>query len=106
LWKKQQHTAHRKRREPRAQFGEMIQIDGSIHAWFGGDKKDCLRNMVDDATGKTLALLDMGETTRVVFNAILKWITLYGIPLSSYVDMKSVYISSKATNFSHVCHGP
>lgn len=32
LWKKQRkRSPYRQRREPKAQFGEMVQIDGSIH---------------------------------------------------------------------------
>lgn len=103
LWKKKhKRSPFRKRREPKAQFGELVQIDGSIHDWFGIDKNDCLLNMVDDATSKTLSMLDSGETTRVVFLALWKWIKRYGIPLAIYVDLKNVYVSSKDKNFSHV----
>lgn len=103
LWKKQRkRSPYRQRREPKAQFGELIQIDGSIHDWFGTGKKTCLLNMVDDATSKTLALLDSGETTRVVFEVLWKWIGKYGIPMALYVDLKSVYVSPKDTGFSHV----
>jgi transposase len=103
LWKKKhKRSPFRKRREPKAQFGELVQIDGSIHDWFGIEKNDCLLNIVDDATNKTLAMLDSGETTRVVFLALWKWIKRYGIPLAIYVDLKTVYVSPKDTSFSHV----
>jgi transposase len=103
LWKKQRkRSPYRQRREPKAQFGEMVQIDGSIHDWFELQLNSCLLNMVDDATSKTLARLDSGETTRVVFLAIWEWIKRYGIPLSFYVDLKSVYVSPKDTSFSYV----
>jgi len=103
LWKKQRkRSPYRQRREPKAQFGEMIQIDGSIHDWFEIEVNSCLLNMVDDATSKTLAMLDSGETTRVVFLAIWKWIEHHGIPLSFYVDLKNVYVSPKDNSFSHV----
>jgi hypothetical protein len=62
LWKKQRkRSPYRQRREPKAQFGEMIQIDGSIHDWFETQAHSCLLNMVDDATSKTLARLDSGH---------------------------------------------
>lgn len=103
LWKKQRkRSPYRQRREPKEQFGEMVQIDGSIHDWFEIQEKSCLLNMVDDATSKTLSMLDSGETTRVVFLAIWKWIERYGIPLSFYVDLKNVYVSPKDKGFSHV----
>lgn len=103
LWKKQRkRSPYRRRREPKDQFGKLVQIDGSIHDWFEIGKNDCLLNMVDDATGKTLARLDSGETTRVVFLSIWQWIKLYGIPLALYVDLKTVYVSPKDKGYSHV----
>jgi transposase len=103
LWKKQRkRSLYRQRREPKAQFGEMVQIDGSIHDWFEIQANSCLLNMVDDATSKTLARLDTGETTRVVFLVIWEWIKRYGIPLAFYVDLKNVYVSPNDKGFSHV----
>lgn len=88
---------HRTRRARRARFGEMLQLDGSIHAWFKGvDEKQCLMNMVDDATGKTLSLMDYGETTRSALSLLKWWIRDAGIPLSIYVDLKSLYVSPKS----------
>ena|SRR3990167_8659608 len=103
LWKKQRkRNPYRQRREPKAQFGELVQIDGSIHDWFEIQKDSCLLNMVDDATSKTLSMLDSGETTRIVFLTICRWIKRYGIPLAFYVDLKTVYVSPKDKGFSHV----
>jgi transposase len=101
LWApRRMRRVHRTHRERRARFGELLQLDGSIHAWFDGeDKKQCLMNMVDDATGKTLALLDTGETTRAAFALLRWWIEQAGIPLAIYVDLKSLYISPKALRF-------
>lgn len=102
LWqKKRKRSPYRQRREPKAQFGELIQIDGSIHDWFGSGDHDCLLNMVDDATGTTLSVLDSGETTHVVFTALKKWIQKYGIPQAIYVDLKTVYVSPKENNHSY-----
>ena len=96
LWKKQRKRCpYRQRRERKSQFGELIQIDGSIHDWFGEGKHSCLLNMVDDATGITLARMADGETTRVVFETLKAWIKKYGIPLALYVDLKNVYIGPK-----------
>lgn len=97
LWhRKRKHKVYRARRERRASFGELLQIDGSIHAWFeGGQQKSCLLNMVDDATGMTLALLDTGETTQILLTTFQRWVETYGIPKSVYVDLKSVYVSPK-----------
>ena len=98
LWlPRRKRKAHRKRRERRSRFGELLQLDGSIHAWLpGAEGKQCLMNMVDDATGKTLALMDTGETTRAAFALLKWWIREAGIPLAIYVDLKSLYISPKS----------
>lgn len=98
LWQpKRQRKAHRSRRARRSRFGELLQMDGSIHAWFTGlETKQCLMNLIDDATGKTLALLDRGETTDAAFRLLKWWIKLHGIPMGIYVDLKSLYISPKS----------
>jgi transposase len=98
LWlRKRKRKVHRERRERRPHFGDLLQIDGSIHPWFAGsEEKSCLLNMVDDATGITMALLDKGETTKILLTTFKKWIEKYGIPKAVYVDLKSVYVSPKA----------
>jgi len=97
LWtRKRKRNVYRERRERRPDFVDLLQIDGSIHRWFAdSEEKSCLLNMVDDATGVTLALLDTGETTRVLLTTFKKWIDTYGIPKAVYVDLKSVYVSPK-----------
>lgn len=97
LWsRKRKRKVHRERRERRSCFGELLQIDGSIHQWFNGNPKyDCLLNIVDDATGISMALLDKGETTQVLLTVFKKWIETYGIPKAVYVDLKTVYVGSK-----------
>lgn len=89
-------------RQRKEQFGELVQIDGSIHDWFEDGTHKCLLNMVDDATGKTLSKLAEGETCRVVFECLMAWIKKYGIPLALYVDLKSVYVSPKAGGLSQL----
>lgn len=98
IWQpRRMRKAYRKQRERRARFGELVQLDGSIHAWFtGSEKKQCLMNMVDDATGKTLALMDKGETTRAAFLLLQWWIKEFGVPLAIYVDLKSLYVAPKS----------
>ena len=49
--KKRQH--HRQWRKRRERIGNMIQMDGSFHHWFGDDREDCLMVMTDDADNTT-----------------------------------------------------
>lgn len=103
IWsKKRNRSPYRQRRQRRAQFGELVQVDGSIHDWFEEGELKCLLNMVDDATGKTLSRMAVGETTEIVFRTLWAWIKCYGIPLALYVDLKNVYIAPKEDNWSHV----
>jgi len=95
LWlRHRERKGYRQRRERRLRFGELLQIDGSIHAWFWNNvRKYCLLNIVDDATGITLSELDTGETSKVLLSVLKKWIEKYGVPLAVYVDLKSLYVS-------------
>lgn len=108
LWvRKRKRSSFRQRRERKEKFGELLQIDGSIHNWLGPEKpKCCLFNMVDDATSTCLAMLDKGETTWGLLTILKKWIKKYGIPQAVYVDLKSVYVSPSDTGqsvFEEVC---
>ena len=97
LWKRQRkHPKHRERRERKAHFGELVQMDGSHHRWFEnrGDE-GCLMDMVDDATGKTLALLSEEETTAAAMKVLWAWVEKYGIPKAIYVDWKNVYVTQR-----------
>lgn len=97
LWERQRkRKGYRERRPRRECFGELLQLDGSHHAWFGGDHTNgCLMNLVDDATGTTLSLLADQETTEAAMLLLKKWIERYGIPQALYVDLKTVYVSPK-----------
>ena len=59
LWSRmRKRKAHRKRRERRQHFGDLVQMDGSFHRWFEErGPRGCLMNMVDDATTTTCCRL-------------------------------------------------
>lgn len=59
LWIRQRRAkVHRRRRERKEHFGEMVQMDGSHHDWFEGRRgKAVLMVMIDDATGRVYAVL-------------------------------------------------
>lgn len=98
LWgRHRKRKPYRQRRPRRSRFGELLQLDGSIHCWFEGiEQHQCLMNLVDDATGKSLALMDHGETTHAALSLLKWWIEDMGIPQAIYVDLKSVYVSPKS----------
>jgi transposase len=96
-WQRQrQGRKHRTRREPRAHFGELVQIDGSHHRWFGDDHDQCcLMDMVDDATGTTVARMACQETTEACMRVLWQWIETYGIPHALYTDKKTVFVTDR-----------
>ena len=97
LWKRQRKRArHRQQRERKPHFGELVQMDGSHHRWFENrGNEECLMDLVDDATGKTLALLSEEETTAAAMKILWAWVERYGIPKAIYVDWKNVYVTQR-----------
>lgn len=93
LWKRRRkRKAYRQRRQRRAHFGELVQMDGSFEDWFENrGPRGCLINMVDDATSTVLARIANEETTWAVADALRAWVERYGIPRALYVDWKNVY---------------
>jgi len=87
---------HRKRRERKAHFGELVQMDGSHHEWFGEQEgPSCLMDMVDDATGTTLAVMSEQETTELAMRTLWRWCRRYGIPRALYTDKKNVFVTKR-----------
>jgi transposase len=94
LWSRmRKRREHRKRREPKAHFGELVQMDGSFHEWFEErGPKGCLMNLVDDATATTLAAMGAEETIWTAARVLRSWIEQYGVPVALYTDWKTVYV--------------
>ena len=90
------HRKHRQWRERKRSFGEMIQIDGSHHAWFENRGPECvLMGYIDDATGKVYGRFYEYEGTKPAMDSFKRYITKYGIPLSVYLDKHTTYKSTK-----------
>jgi transposase len=79
---------HRLRREPRACFGEMLHLDGSVHEWFTGrDVRPCLIAVSDDATKRVLhAALYPSESTWAVMTSLAAVVRTEGLPMALYTD--------------------
>jgi transposase-like protein len=97
LWKKRRRRKiHRSRRQRHHHFGDLVQLDGSHHCWFGQDRPQaCLMNMVDDATSTTMARMDEQETTVAAMFLLRRWIEKYGIPKALYTDKKNVFVTDR-----------
>jgi transposase-like protein len=83
---------HRQWRERKPHRGEMVQMDGSHHDWFEGRGPWCvLMGYIDDATGTVYARLYEYEGTLPAMDGFKRYIRLYGIPQSVYLDRHSTY---------------
>jgi transposase len=93
LWSRmRRRRALFKRRERRQRFGDLVQMDGSFHAWFEErGPRGCLMNMVDDATTTTCCRLGEQETIWAAVGVLRSWIGKYGVPRALYTDWKNVY---------------
>lgn len=80
-------------RDAREQCGELIQIDGSYHHWFGKEReKACLIVFIDDATSRIqLMRFFKTESTFAYFNVLKIYIERYGLPLALYSDKHSIF---------------
>ena len=85
-------------RDRRACLGELVQIDGSRHAWFEQRRKACaLLVYVDDATGRLLELhFAETESTVSYFEATRRYIERHGKPRALYSDKAAVFRSAAA----------
>jgi transposase len=80
-------------RPRRPRRGELVQIDGSPHAWFEDRGPACtLLAYIDDATGQVLELFfTPAETTFSYFAATRRYLTQYGKPLAFYSDKHGIF---------------
>lgn len=107
IWRPRESArAHRSWRERKACFGELVQLDGSIHDWFEGRGPRCfLMSMVDDATAKALLHFAKEETTQAAMQILEAWVRAYGIPAALYTDRKNVYVTDRKPTTDEVLLG-
>lgn len=97
LWQRRRKTKkYRQWRERKHHFGEMVQWDGSHHAWLEGRGPECvLIGQIDDATNKKSGQFYDYEGTLPAFSSLKQYIKRYGIPYSIYLDRHTTYKSNK-----------
>jgi len=84
LWKPKRRRVRRvfQTRERRPRFGELVQIDGSPHAWFEGHGPRCtLIVFIDDATSRLMGLrLVPSETAHAYLETLRGYVLTHGRP--------------------------
>jgi len=95
LWKpkrRKKENVHQMR-ERRACFGELVQIDGSDHAWFEERGERCtLLVFIDDATGQLLELRFVTDESFFAYGeAARPYFEQYGKPVAFYSDRHGIF---------------
>jgi transposase len=92
-------------RERRACLGELVQIDGSEHAWFEDRGPKCtLLVLIDDASGELLELWFVAHESFFGYCAAVRhYFERYGKPVAFYSDKHGVF---RVNNEQSIGMGP
>jgi hypothetical protein len=93
LWeRKRRRDPHRSRRPRRGCFGELVQMDASIHDWLEGRGESAvLIAMIDDATGRVAARFYPAGTVEAHLDLLGVWLRAHGRPAAVYTDRHSIF---------------
>ena len=94
LWQRQRRRdPHRSRRPRRDCFGELVQMDASIHNWLEGRGEEVvLISMIDDATSRQISRFYHSATVGTHMDLVGRWLGCYGRPLALYTDRHSIFM--------------
>ncbi len=95
LWIDRRHrlaSPHQPRRR-RDCLGELVQIDGSEHAWFEARGETCtLLAFIDDATSRLMQLRFVAsESAFDYFRATRAYLEEHGKPVAFYSDKHNIF---------------
>jgi helix-turn-helix protein len=93
LWqRRRRREPHRSRRPRRACFGELVQMDASVHDWLEGRGEEMvLITMIDDATNYVMARFYPGGTVEAHLDLLGRWLRRHGRPVAVYTDRHSIF---------------
>jgi transposase InsO family protein len=93
LWQeKRRRQEHRSRRPRRDCFGELVQMDASIHDWLEGRGETIvLISMIDDATSYIMSRFYPHGTVQTHMDLLGRWLRRLGRPLALYTDRHSIF---------------
>jgi hypothetical protein len=93
LWQpRRQRDPHRRRRPRRSCWGELVQMDASIHDWTEGRGEPMVLSvLIDDATNWIEAGFYEAETVTSYFDLFGRWLRQHGRPLALYTDRDSIF---------------
>ena len=95
LWRSKKRPGARvhQSRPRRPALGELVQIDGSPHAWFEDREPRCtLIVFIDDATSRLMALrFAEAETTEAYMRTLRGYLDQHGRPVALYSDKHRIF---------------
>lgn len=94
---------HHSRRPRKEAYGEMLQMDTSIHDWLGWGKNIALISAIDDATSFLCgAYITETDTTRGNMTVLRHIMETYGLFASLYVDRSPIFKVTRTGGFGRI----
>ena len=105
--RRQRPVARRCRRTPCPSFGQMLQVDGSPHAWLEERApRMCLMGAIDDGTGTLVyGRFHKTEDQKGYLMMLRSICTTHGIPMSVYHDKHTILRSPKEPTLQEQLEG-
>jgi len=97
LWeRRRKKRQHRQWRVRKACCGELVQMDGSHHAWLEDRGPELvLMGYIDDATNRVYGRFYDYEGTMPAMDSFKRYVRRYGLPMSVYLDKHTTYKSPR-----------
>ncbi len=93
-------------RERKARYGEMLQMDGSHHAWLEGrGPKLVLMAFIDDATNRAWGRFYAYEGVWPAMDVLEGYVGRFGLPQSLYLDRHSTYKTTRQATTEELLRG-
>jgi len=93
-------------RERKDYFGEMVQMDGSHHAWLEGrGPRLVLMGYVDDAKNNFFGHFYGYEGVYPAMDSLERYISLCGLPRSLYLDKHSTFKTTREPSLDELLRG-
>jgi len=103
--RKKKRTIHQWR-ERKPCRGEMIQMDGSDHDWLEGrGPRLVFMGYIDDASSDVFGRFYSYEGTFSAMDSFRRYLAIYGLPFSFYVDRHSAYKTTRQPNLDEDLKG-
>lgn len=107
LWEvRPRGVKHRQWRERRSCFGELVQMDTSIHEWFEQRGEEAvLISMIDDATSRLWSRFFSTDSTATNMAMLRSYLRRFGRPVALYADKASHFKTTRRADLEEALQG-